>query len=189
MEKNQLSESEDNTLSQWHGVYLLLKQQQARIRVGSAQAKTRAEVSGGGAKPYRQKGTGNARRGSNRTPLRRGGGVIFGPRSRSYATKLNHKQVQVTYQFLYETYASKIKVVDAIPELASSKLGKGYLKEMGIEKKILFVVEGSLNLSGFNNFPNIWISPLAFVSVDHLGQADHVVMEKAVFQKIKGALV
>ena len=69
----------------------IVKMQLANRRVGSASTKTRTEVRGGGAKPYRQKGTGRARAGTNRSPLRRGGGVIFGPKPRDYSYKLPKK--------------------------------------------------------------------------------------------------
>lgn len=64
---------------------------QANLRQGNASTKTRAEVSGGGKKPFRQKGTGMARRGSSRSPLLRGGGIVFGPRPRDYSQKVNRK--------------------------------------------------------------------------------------------------
>jgi large subunit ribosomal protein L4 len=64
---------------------------QANLRQGNASTKTRAEVSGSGKKPFRQKGTGMARRGSSRSPLLRGGGVVFGPRPRDYSQKVNRK--------------------------------------------------------------------------------------------------
>ena len=69
----------------------IVKMQLANRRVGSASTKTRTEVRGGGAKPYRQKGTGRARAGTNRSPLWRGGGVIFGPKPRDYSYKLPKK--------------------------------------------------------------------------------------------------
>lgn len=68
----------------------------ANARSGSANTKTKAEVRGGGKKPYRQKGTGGARRGSSRTPLTRGGGVIFGPKPRSFAFKFTKKMKRAT---------------------------------------------------------------------------------------------
>lgn len=80
----------DNT----HIFYLTKKYQQAGSRAGTASTKTLSEVSGGGSKPFKQKGTGRARRGSNRTVLRPGGGVVFGPSPRSFAHKLNKKMVK-----------------------------------------------------------------------------------------------
>ncbi len=74
-----------------HVMHLALKRQLNNARQGSACAKTRAEVSGGGRKPWKQKGTGRARAGSLRSPLFRGGGVIFGPKQRSYETSLPQK--------------------------------------------------------------------------------------------------
>ena len=66
--------------------------QQAHARQGTASTLTRAEVRGGGRKPYKQKGTGRARQGSIRTPLRPGGGIIFGPKPRSYTLSMNRKE-------------------------------------------------------------------------------------------------
>lgn len=75
-----------------HLLHAALVRQQANRRQGTASTKTRAEVRGGGRKPFKQKGTGRARQGSIRTPLRPGGGVIFGPKPRSYAKAMNRKE-------------------------------------------------------------------------------------------------
>ena len=75
-----------------HIVHRALVRQQNNARQGTASRKTRAEVRGGGRKPWRQKGTGRARAGSSRSPLWRGGGVIFGPKPRDYSTKMNRKE-------------------------------------------------------------------------------------------------
>ncbi len=74
-----------------HLLYAAVRYQRAKARAGTHKAKERAEVSGGGKKPWRQKGTGRARQGSTRSPQWRGGGVVFGPRVRSHAFKLNKK--------------------------------------------------------------------------------------------------
>ena len=73
-------------------VHRALVRQLANARQGTASSKTRAEVRGGGRKPFRQKGTGRARAGSTRSPLTRGGGAIFGPKPRDYETKMNRKE-------------------------------------------------------------------------------------------------
>jgi large subunit ribosomal protein L4 len=75
-----------------HIVHRALVRQMNNARQGTVSTKTRAEVSGGGRKPWRQKGTGRARAGSNRSPLWRGGGVIFGPKPRDYSVKMNRKE-------------------------------------------------------------------------------------------------
>ena len=79
---------------------------QAGIRAGAACTKTRGEVRGGGAKPFRQKGTGRARMGSKRSPLLGGGGIIFGPKPRSYAKKINQK---VQHLALKRTFSERLK--------------------------------------------------------------------------------
>jgi large subunit ribosomal protein L4 len=95
-----------------HIAYLLKRQQDAALRQGSHSTKTRGEVAGGGAKPYKQKGTGKARRGSNRTPLRVGGGVTFGPKPRSYSFSLNRKVIKLGYRLATQALGSRIRVLD-----------------------------------------------------------------------------
>ena len=78
-----------------HVLHHIVKCQQASWRQGTQSAKTRSEVSGGGKKPWRQKGTGRARQGSTRSPQWRHGGVVFAPKPRSYAKRMNNKEVKL----------------------------------------------------------------------------------------------
>jgi len=85
--------------------------QQAHMRQGTASTLTRAEVRGGGRKPYKQKGTGRARQGSIRTPLRPGGGIIFGPKPRSYNLSMNRKERRLALRTAFMSRISNLKVV------------------------------------------------------------------------------
>merc|ERR1719230_2220059 len=86
--------------------------EQANMRLGTAVAKTRSEVRGGGRKPYQQKGTGRARRGSSRSPLLVGGGKSFGPRQKSYHIKMNKKEKQIAISTALMGAVPRMAVVD-----------------------------------------------------------------------------
>ena len=112
------------------------------LRQGSADTKGRSEVSGGGRKPYRQKGTGNARQGSIRAPHYRGGGVVFGPTPRSYSFKMNRKERRLALKtaLTNKLAEGKLIVVDSL-ELASTKTKDAIalLETLKITGKVLFV--------------------------------------------------
>ena len=117
--------------------------QLAGRRSGTQSTKTRAEVRGGGAKPWRQKGTGRARQGSTRAPHWAGGGVALGPKPRSYAQKTPKKMVQLALRSALSDRASegRIAVVDAWPFTApKTKHALAALAALGIEGKVLVVV-------------------------------------------------
>lgn len=95
-----------------HIVHRALVRQQAAARQGTASTKTRSEVRGGGRKPWRQKGTGRARAGSNRSPLWRGGGVIFGPKPRDYSVKMNRKERRLALRTAFQSRVEDIVVVE-----------------------------------------------------------------------------
>jgi len=90
--------------------------EQANMRLGTACTKTRADVRGGGRKPYQQKGTGNARRGSTRSPLIVGGGVSFGPKPKSYKLKMNKKEKRVALSTALMSAVSRMKLVQDFEE-------------------------------------------------------------------------
>lgn len=95
-----------------HIVHRALVRQQAAARQGTASTKTRSEVRGGGRKPWRQKGTGRARAGSTRSPLWRGGGVIFGPKPRDYSVKMNRKERRLALRTAFQSRVEDIVVVE-----------------------------------------------------------------------------
>jgi large subunit ribosomal protein L4 len=95
-----------------HIVHRALVRQMTNARQGTASAKTRSEVSGGGRKPWRQKGTGRARAGSNRSPLWRGGGVIFGPKPRDFNLKMNRKERRLALRTALMSRSEDLIVVE-----------------------------------------------------------------------------
>jgi large subunit ribosomal protein L4 len=96
-------------------VHQSVRAERAARRSGTAATRTRGEVSGGGAKPWRQKGTGRARAGSSRSPLWTGGGTVFGPRPRSYAFKVNRKEQRAALRSALSLHAGRgsVAIVDA----------------------------------------------------------------------------
>ena len=112
--------------------------EQANMRLGTASAKTRAEVRGGGRKPYKQKGTGNARRGSTRSPLIVGGGKSFGPRVKSYRLKMNKKEARLALSTALMGAVPRMTVVsDFESNFASPKTQdmRAFLDRLGTDTK------------------------------------------------------
>lgn len=106
-----LKVADESTAS--HVVHRALVRQMANARQGTVSTKTRAEVRGGGRKPWRQKGTGRARAGSNRSPLWRGGGVIFGPKPRDYSLKMNRKERRLALRTALQSRIDDLIVVES----------------------------------------------------------------------------
>ena len=120
--------------------------QRAAGRSGSANTKTRAEVRGGGRKPWRQKGLGRARHGSIRSPQWRGGGVVFGPKPRSYAQRTPKKMKRLALRSALSARAAenKVMVVDAFDwDMPKTKQAVALLEAMGITSKVLLVFAAS----------------------------------------------
>ncbi len=146
-----------------HLLHDVVRMQLAARRAGNACTKTRVEVSGGGAKPWRQKGTGRARSGSRRSPLWRGGGVIFGPKPRDYSFKLNRK---VKKQALAMAMSARLQegnlvVLDAFEmEAIKTKDFISVMRALGIENCIIVtdqandkLQKSSRNVNGFKVLP------------------------------------
>ena len=115
------------------------------LRQGTAKTKNRREVSGGGRKPYRQKGTGNARQGSIRAAHYRHGGIVFGPTPRDYGFKINKKERTLAFKsaLSYKLADDELIVIDSI-ELKDmkTKTVKALIENLKLEGKVLFVTKG-----------------------------------------------
>nr|YP_011006150.1 50S ribosomal protein L4 [Dictyotopsis propagulifera]WAM63154.1 50S ribosomal protein L4 [Dictyotopsis propagulifera] len=119
-------------------------------RQGNANSLTRGEVRGGGRKPWRQKGTGRARAGSNRSPLWRGGGVSFGPKSKVYSSKINKKEWRLALRSLLIQKSKTITILDNFEKTYEShktNIFKQNLKKLGINltEKILIIVSTNID--------------------------------------------
>jgi large subunit ribosomal protein L4 len=112
---------------------------------GTVSTKTRSEVRGGGRKPWRQKGTGRARAGSNRSPLWKGGGVIFGPKPKKVTLKLNKKERKLALQTLLYNKKNNILIIDNLENAISEPKTKTFLKVcesclVNLDQKVLVIV-------------------------------------------------
>ncbi len=155
--------------------------ERAAMRQGTQKAKTRSEVSGGGRKPWRQKGTGRARQGSTRSPQWRGGGVVFAPTPRSYVMKVNKKVVRLAMKCAL-TYKVQENKLIALNELTLQNFKtKGLvevLNNVKAEGKILVITKEAndlVELAG-RNIPNVLVETANHVSVYQMMNASCVVM-------------
>jgi len=165
-------------------MYQEIRRYLASIRSGTHKVKDRSEVRGGGKKPWRQKGTGNARAGTNRSPIWRGGGVVFGPTPRDYSFKLNKKVIkQSKMMALSDKFKNKkIVVLDKLnfknPE--TSKAAK-ILKKLKLDKdKVLMVVENmnTNEVKSFRNIGNVMIESSKGLNAYIILAADYIVFTK-----------
>ena len=163
-------------------VYEVVHAQRASLRQGTHNTKNRSEVSGGGRKPWRQKGTGRARQGSIRSPQWRGGGVVFGPTPRSYAVRVNKKVVKAAVKnLLTDRYNSNnIIVVDKI-ELADFKTKSfiAVLEAIKADAKKIIVITKEDNPTlalASRNIPNVYVQTKDHLSVLDLIHGDMYVM-------------
>ncbi len=177
-----------------HAVYLAVKTERANSRQGSASTKTRGEVRGSGVKLFRQKGTGRARVGDVRSPIRPGGGVAFGPKPRDYGLKLNRKVKTLARRSMLSMMRQKdrIIVVEAF-ELDShkTKLMASALDALGLAEKRVMVLAGkpsnNLWLAG-RNLPGVRIKRAAEVSTYDLWSTDYLLVDRDGVKDLNTAL-
>ncbi|MEM6500369.1 MAG: 50S ribosomal protein L4 [Cyanobacteria bacterium P01_C01_bin.89] len=175
-----------------HVVHRALIRQMANARQGTASSKTRSEVRGGGRKPWRQKGTGRARAGSIRSPLWRGGGVIFGPKPRDYSTKMNKKERRLALATAFQSRSEELVVVEDFADQLEKPKTKDLLaalKRWGVEAddKVLLVLaerDDKIYLSS-RNVPNLKVLIADQMNVYDVLHADQVVATKSAISRVQ----
>jgi len=164
------------------------------MRQGTHDTKTRAEVSGGGRKPWRQKGTGRARQGSTRAPHWYHGGVVFGPHPRSYDKKMNRKERRLALKsaLSYKNIESELIVVDSFNlETSKTKEAIKVLENLKVSKKTLIVVE-ELNeniILATRNLENVILLQADEINVLDIVSADNMIVTTDAVKRIEEVLV
>lgn len=153
--------------------------QLAARRSGTQSTKTRSEVAGGGAKPWKQKGTGRARAGSIRSPMWRGGGVALGPKPRSYAQRTPKKMIRLALRSALSDRAAegKVKVVDFGWDTPKTAQAVAALKDLGLDGKVLLVVQADdiAVWKSFRNLTNVHIQAAGELNAYDILVSDWVV--------------
>ncbi|MDX2215950.1 MAG: 50S ribosomal protein L4 [Oculatellaceae cyanobacterium bins.114] len=165
-----------------HVVHRALVRQMNNARQGTVSTKTRSEVRGGGRKPWRQKGTGRARAGSNRSPLWRGGGVIFGPKPRDFSVKMNRKERRLALRTAFQSRVDDLVIVEEFASQLPRPKTKELLQAMtrwgvAVGEKVLLIVsdrDENVYLSARN------VSNLKLISASNLNVYDLLAADKIV---------
>ena len=163
--------------------------QLANNRQGTQSAKTRSEVSGGGRKPWKQKGTGHARQGSTRSPQWTGGGVVFAPKPRDYSFKMNKKEKQLALKsaLTSRVLENKFIVVDAIKlEEAKTKKFAEAMNNLKVSKALVILNENDANVvRSAKNIPTVKTALTNTINVFDILKYDTVVIDKAAVATIE----
>ena len=173
-------------------VHRAVLRQLANKRQGTASTLTRSEVRGGGRKPYKQKGTGRARQGSIRTPLRPGGGIIFGPKPRSYNLDMNRKERRLALRTALISKSSTIKTVEdfgsSIDTPKTKEIIEG-LSRLGVDqsKKVLVILDNpALNIKkSIQNIANVRLMLADQLNVFDILNANEIVIGTSAISKIQ----
>ena len=174
-------------------VYDVVNAERAAMRQGTQKAKTRSEVSGGGRKPWRQKGTGRARQGSTRSPQWRGGGVVFAPTPRSHAVKVNKKVVRLATRCVLSEKVAENNLIALEALVLDTCKTKGLVEVLNNVKasgKVLVLTaerDNNLELAG-RNIPNVLVLTASHASVYDLLNHDVVVVTKEVIARYEEVL-
>lgn len=172
-----------------HLVHMAVVQQLANNRQGTQKAKTRSEVSGGGRKPWRQKGTGHARQGSTRAPQWKGGGVVFAPAPRDYSFKLNKKEKRAALKsaLTSKVQDNKLVVVDELKlDEIKTKNFKAVMDNLKVENGLVVLAENDKNIVlSARNMAKIDTTLTNQINVYDIMKANTVVLTKDSVAKIE----
>ncbi len=172
-----------------HLVHMAVVQHLANKRQGTQKAKTRSEVSGGGRKPWRQKGTGHARQGSTRAPQWKGGGVVFAPVPRDYSFKLNKKEKRAALKSALTSRVqdSKLIVVDELKfdEIKTKKF-KAVMDNLKVNKALVVISDNDEKVvMSARNLPTIMTTQVDTISVYGILKGDTLVLTRDAVAKIE----
>ena len=172
-----------------HLVHMAVVQQLANKRQGTQKAKTRSEVSGGGRKPWRQKGTGHARQGSTRAPQWKGGGMVFAPVPRDYSFKMNKKEKRAALKsaLTSKVQDNKLIVVDTLKfDEIKTKNFKNVMDNLHVEKGLVVIAENDANtVLSARNLPTINTALPGTLNVYDVMKAGTLVLTKDAVAKIE----
>lgn len=172
-----------------HLVHMAVVNQLANKRQGTQSAKTRSEVSGGGRKPWRQKGTGHARQGSTRSPQWTGGGVVFAPKPRDYSFKLNKKEKRKALKSVLTSRVSegKFVVLDSLKfdEIKTKKM-QTVLNNLKVDKALVVMSEkDDVVIKSANNIPTVKTALTSTINVYDILKYDTMIVTKDAVAKIE----
>lgn len=169
--------------------YLLM--QQANAHVGTHDTKTRGEVSGGGRKPWRQKGTGRARQGSIRAPQWKGGGVVWGPHPRKYTQKMpkTMRRLAIRSALSAKLRDDRVTIVEGLAEIEPrTKVMKGIIEKFPASRSLLIVMPEKVETieRAAGNLENVWTIMAANLNVRDLLKYDRVLVTREAIDVIEG---
>ena len=170
-----------------HLVHMAVVSQLANKRQGTQKAKTRSEVSGGGRKPWRQKGTGHARQGSTRAPQWTGGGVVFAPVPRDYSFKMNKKERRIALKSALTTRVqeNKLVVLDELKlDAIKTKDMQNVLNNLKVEKAMVVTDNENVIVSA-RNIPNVITASVGTLNVFDILKYNTVVLDKVAVAKVE----
>lgn len=173
-------------------IHQALKIQLANRRAGTVATKTRSVVAGSGKKPFKQKGTGNARQGCRRAPQYPGGGTVFGPQPKTYALSINKKARKAALRSMIsmQLQSNRITVLDKLDfERISTKDFSGFMKKFDLERSLFITEDPSTNLQlSSRNVPYVKLLKADGLNIYDMLKYRHIVLTESAVRLVEGAL-